>query len=207
MKTMLMTATVVLLSGALCSGAIYHNDFNEASDIAGHTVGEAQPGPYTFTGASLETAYSVSPDTSLRLTASGGGTSPGWFYHFVKIPLGAEYDFWAGGAGLATAQALEGPGKEVMWLTIELRHNDEYRAHGQLSPDNQGVWGELVIDQDFDGDETDINTIYMEMVGQKSGSGSAHFYVDDFLVIPEPATILMLVGGASMALRRRKRVA
>ena len=204
MKTILMTATVVLLSGALCSGAIYENDFNEASDIAGISWGEF--GPYTYAEASLQTDYSVSPDSSLMILGAGGGSSVGYFYHHALLPLGAGYDMWAGGAGLVTAQVLEAPG-QAWWITIELRENGITRAYGQISHDNQEEWVELVIDQDFDGDETNINEIWMQMVGYKQFTGGSSVRVDDFLATPEPATILMLAGGLSMALRRRRRAA
>ena len=209
MKTILMTATVVLLSGALCSGAIYENDFNEESDF--DTISWHVTTPPFIWGEAVRAEHSP-PDSiyarsqpAVLMVKAGGypgyGGGPGYMSAFLG--LGADYDIWDGGNGAVSVWVSRY--SKASNITVELRNGSTVRADALHIFNDYQTYHEVTIP--LDGDETDINNIVFRTYTWQSTSSMSAVLVDDLVITPEPATILMLVGGLSMALRRRKRAA
>ena len=202
MKTMLMTATVVLLSGALCGGGIiYENDFNEVSDFDDITW--SFTAPFHWGDGIRVEDFSLSSPASMLIRAGGytGGTTLG--YMSVFLTLDDNYDVWAGGTG-AVSVWVERSSKASN-ITVELRNGTTVLADALHVFSDYTTWHEVTIP--LDGDETAINNIVFRTYTWQSNSSQSAVHVDDLVITPEPATILMLVGGLSMALRRRRRAA
>ena len=200
-KKMLMMGVVLgCLAGTFCGGAMITNDFNEVSDFSAITWTFNSP-PFTWGDAIRVEDFWRSSPASMMIRAGGYGGGGGWAYVSAYLALGGDYDVWAGGNGAVSVWVNRY--SKASNITVELRNGTTVRASAAHSFDDYGAWHEVTIP--LDGDETDINTIVFRTSTWHSNSSMSAVLVDDLVIIPEPATILMLVGGGLVTLRRRIR--
>ncbi len=191
---------LLLISGPVwAAGIIVANDFNEDADIAGVTT--YVTGCFTWSRAILtDTIYNSSPK-SLSLQAGGKNTGSWYSYFSAFLPLGGEYDIYANGGGEVSVQVSRR--SKASNITVELRNGDDVRASAVHTFTDWGTWHTLTIP--LDGDETDIDTVVFRTYTYQNTSSGSTVDVDDLVIVPEPATSLLLISGLGMLFRNRRK--
>ena len=169
---------VALMSQLASARVIYENHFNEASDIAGLT--SEMTGFFSSHNVALDDGQFRSSPQSLMLVGSGYTGDPGGTSEVIGyLPLGAEYDMWAGGGLDSNVSVWVLRYAKANNIAIELRHDSTVRASGVHVFTDYGTWHEVTIP--LDDTCTDINTIVFRATTYQYNSSSSYVFVDDFL--------------------------
>jgi len=187
-----MMVVLGCLAGA-ASAAMIYDDFSALP--LGLTASKS--GGFTWTEAKLTDKNYVSSPTCLRIGAGGSGTNPS--YGIFTWSLGGDHDFYAGGTGACTIEVARM--STASWIRVELLDNGVSKSLAQYSFSDYN-WHEVTVP--LDSDDISIDTVKLTIL-RYSGTSSAYVDVDDFVVTPEPATVVMLLSGGLMTLRKRIR--
>ena len=168
---------VALMSQFTLARVIYENDFNEASDVDGLT--SEMTGFFSSHGVALDDSQFRSSPQSLVFVGSGYSDPGGTSEVIAYLPLGAEYDMWAGGGADSNVSVWVMRYSKANNIAIELRHDSTVRASAVHAFSDYGTWHEVTID--LDDTCTDINTIVFRATTFQYNSSSSYVFVDDFL--------------------------
>lgn len=120
-------------------------------------------------------------------------------FNTLKMDLGQDYDFYAGGEGAVTFDYRQGSG--ISRILVKLFDGDtEVASSLWLNPSDYSFHSTSI---GLDGDETSVDNIRFMI--QNTTSANYYAYFDNIVVTPEPATMGLLGFGAIGLLARRRR--
>ena len=191
-KMLLMALVFCCLNGAV-SAALIYEDFTTMPSVT-----KTKTAGFNWVDAVLHSNNYSEPTAAWFGAGSGSGTA----YASFIWDLGGDYDFYMGGAGVCTVQVARVA--TTSWIRAELFDDGVSKSFAQYDFSDFWTFHELALP--LDGDETGIDTVQFTIY-RYTGTSTSAVNVDDFLVVPEPLTAVMLLGGLGVSVIRRKRKA
>lgn len=200
MRTTIICACL-MVAGSVASAALI-NDFNESADLDHFT--SSKGAGFTWAGQWLDTTYYNSSAGSARFAAGGGsGSSKSNHVWDLKAEYGSAFDFYQDGSGTASVYARKQAGTGYFFVRLMENGVVKKSSMFQVTTSTFSKFA-IAIDQNC----TNIDQVTFDLY-RTVGTSSQYIQFDDFnasaTAVPEPATGLLILGGATLGVLRKKR--